>query len=85
MTIKQFISNISIKNAKYVIKGYYLNFIQKQYSKHFGQQNIMTMMYRAAQCHKCIENMTCEHCGCGTYEMIMSGKPCKRFENGENK
>lgn len=77
MTIKQFISNISIKNAKYVIKGYYLNFIQKQYSKHFGQQNIMTMMFKSAKCPECCIGGIMKCCGCSFYEAVMSGKSCK--------
>jgi len=43
----------------------------------------MNMMYRAALCNDCIENGTCFHCGCSTYELIMSGKPCKRIDENE--
>lgn len=80
MTFKQFIKNVKLTNVKYIIKGYYLKFIQREYAKYFGTQDVQTMIYRAAQCSGCVKNFTCLDCGCSTFEMIMSGKPCKNFK-----
>ena len=80
MTVTQFINNLTLKNTKYFIKGYYLKFIQNQYAKHFDKQDVMNMIYRGAMCKECVENMTCLHCSCSSIEMIMSGKTCKKLE-----
>lgn len=85
MTVTQFINNLTLKNTKYFIKGYYLKFIQKQYAKHFDKKDVMNLMYRAALCHDCIMNLSCtQGCGCQTYEMILSGKKCERLKEKEN-
>ena len=80
MKFTKLLSNLTLKNAKYFIKGYYLRFLQKEYNKHFNSQDVMNMIYRGAMCKECVENMTCLHCGCSTVELIMSGKPCKKLE-----
>lgn len=85
MTLQQFIKNLTLKNLKYIIKGYYLKFIQNQYAKHFDKENVMNLMYRAALCHDCIDNLSCtQGCGCSSYELIMSGKSCERLKLEEN-
>lgn len=77
LTIKQFIKNLTLKNLKYIIKGYYLKFIQQQYAKHFDKQNVMNMIYKGGLCSDCCKSGIMECCGCSFYEAVISGKSCK--------
>ena len=77
MTFKQFIKNVKLTNVKYIIKGYYLKFIQREYAKYFGTQDIMVMMYKSAKCPECCINGIMKCCGCSFYEAVISGKSCK--------
>ena len=77
MTLKQFITNLTIQNIKYFIQGKYKSFIQKQYNKHFTQDSIDEMLYKVSQCPTCYLNNSAECCGCNFIDMIKTNKHCK--------
>lgn len=75
MTFKQFLSNLKIKNLKFIIQAKYRKFIKKQYNKYFNEDRVEELMFKAASCPDCYFNGTCLKCGCNTKELFNSDKP----------
>jgi hypothetical protein len=58
-------------NWYYFTIGYLRKYLYKS-----QQDNIVKVATRAAKCSDCFLNGYCKHCGCSSYEMFLSGKPC---------
>ncbi len=65
-------TNVTFKNAYYFIKGNIIYFLFGKILKDF--------IKRSKECQPCINNKYCINCGCHTEKMLLSGKPCQKYE-----